>query len=78
MGSSTKNWNSWFQTGALWRPAWLVASSRRLHSAWDPRMRRQYGLLCQEKPQTGRLRASNRLTYTFPQSLKATDLRAIL
>lgn len=62
MGSSTRNWNSWFHTGARWLPAWLVSSSRRLRNDWSPTSKRQYGLDCQGKPHTGRLRASNSVT----------------
>ncbi len=61
-GFSTRNWNSWFQTGARWRPAWLVSSSRRLRTDCPPSATRAYGLLCQGKPQTGRLRASSSVT----------------
>ena len=36
VGSSTRNWNSWFQTGARCDPACDVASSRRLRKHWSP------------------------------------------
>ena len=51
-----------------WREKGMISRAAEYEWSGKHTSRRQYGLLCQGKPHTGRLRASNRVTCTWFRS----------